>query len=68
MELEIWSSIWHLLKILMFNYLIVIIGWGLFLQMGRVDAFPQSNNKKETIIPWTNVFEKHTPSSSEQGI
>ncbi|KAL8048121.1 hypothetical protein ABFS82_07G042800 [Erythranthe guttata] len=37
-------------------------------KMGRVDAFPpQSNNKKETVIPWTNVFEKSTSSSSEEG-
>lgn len=36
--------------------------------MGRVDVFPsQSNNKKENIIPWTNVFEKQS-SPSEQGI
>ncbi|KAL8515728.1 hypothetical protein ACS0TY_014419 [Phlomoides rotata] len=36
-------------------------------KMGRVDAFPpQSNNKKENIIQWTNVFEK--PSSpTEEG-
>lgn len=37
-------------------------------KMGRVDAFPpQTNNKKETVIPWTDVIEKHTSSSSEQG-
>ncbi|XP_042028454.1 actin-related protein 9-like isoform X2 [Salvia splendens] len=33
-------------------------------KMGRVDALPpQNNNKKETIIPWTDVFEKQTSSS-----
>ncbi|KAK4427745.1 Actin-related protein 9 [Sesamum alatum] len=37
-------------------------------KMGRVDALPpQSNNKKETVIPWTDVFEKRTSSSSAEG-
>ncbi|KAK6138891.1 hypothetical protein DH2020_027365 [Rehmannia glutinosa] len=36
--------------------------------MGRVDVLPpQSNNKKETVIPWTNVFEKRTSSYLEEG-
>ncbi|KAL0414352.1 UNVERIFIED_CONTAM: Actin-related protein 9 [Sesamum radiatum] len=37
-------------------------------KMGRVDALPpQINNKKETVIPWTDVFEKCTSSSSAEG-
>ncbi|KAL6519926.1 Actin-like protein arp9 [Orobanche minor] len=37
-------------------------------KMARVDVFPpQSNTKKETVIPWTDVFEKRTSSSSEAG-
>lgn len=36
--------------------------------MGRVDAFqPQGNNKKETVIPWTDVFEISNPSSLTTG-
>lgn len=37
--------------------------------MGRVDVFPpQSNNKKDSVIPWTDVFEKRISSSPEEGI
>ncbi|XP_051127803.1 actin-related protein 9 isoform X2 [Andrographis paniculata] len=37
-------------------------------KMGRVDALPQqSNSKKDTVIPWTDVFEKGTSSSSVEG-
>ncbi|KAL2463667.1 Actin-related protein 9 [Forsythia ovata] len=37
-------------------------------KMGRVDAFPpQGNNKKETVIPWTEVFETSNPSSLTTG-
>ncbi|XP_022875064.1 actin-related protein 9 [Olea europaea var. sylvestris] len=37
-------------------------------KMGRVDAFqPQGNNKKETVIPWTDVFEISNPSSLTTG-
>ncbi|KAL2456994.1 Actin-related protein 9 [Abeliophyllum distichum] len=37
-------------------------------KMGRVDAFPpQGNNKKEMVIPWTDVFETSNPSSLTTG-
>ncbi|KAK4482806.1 hypothetical protein RD792_009976 [Penstemon davidsonii] len=36
--------------------------------MGRVDGFPaQNNNKKETVIPWADVFEKGKSASSAEG-
>ncbi|GFP95906.1 actin-related protein 9 [Phtheirospermum japonicum] len=37
-------------------------------KMARVDMFPSQNNtKKESVIPWTDVFEKRTSSSLEAG-
>lgn len=35
--------------------------------MGRVDAIPSQNNKKEAAFTWTDVYERTTNSSSTLG-
>lgn len=37
------------------------------MQTGRVDALSQQNSKKDTIFPWTDVFQKSPNSSSALG-
>lgn len=37
------------------------------MQMGRVDAYPPQNNKKETPFTWTDVFENTPPPPPSTG-
>lgn len=36
-------------------------------QMGRVDVLSQQNSKKESALPWTDVFQRSSSSSLALG-